>query len=126
MNCSVNLFIPSVRRLEDLSDWLESRPIRMQQFSTALLVISNDNCDRTCRKSSSCPEVGRYAVYARILVTLSQYFTPQNLSDMTGNLVMFLSTVLSHPKAVPCQVGPDSNILSSADVNMSDEVDRKL
>ena len=52
--------------------------------------------------------------------------TPQKRLDMTDNLEMFLSILLLQPRAVPCQVGLGSKILSSGFVKISEEVKRKL
>lgn len=57
---------------------------------------------------------------------LSEYFTPQNLSEITGIFEIILSILLSHPMAVPCHVGPDCIIFSSDGLNISDDVVRKL
>ena len=82
------------------------------------------NRDRISRNSSSCPEVGRYAVYAMTDVSVleSTYLTPQNLLETIGKCVINLSIDLFHPRAVPCQTGPDWRIRSSVGVNMSAEV----
>ena len=59
-------------------------------------------------------------------IYVSEYLTPQNLSEITGTLETYLSMFLAHPMAVPCQVGPESNICSSAGLNISEEVVEKL
>ena len=54
------------------------------------------------------------------------YFTEQNLSETTGNLITLSSILFFQPMAVPCYVGPDFKSKSSACSNISEEVVWKL
>ena len=86
-------------------------------------VCSSDKVSRNC---SSSPEVGKYAVYARMLLLPSEKNMPQNLSDITGSFTTCLAISVDHPSVVPCQVVPWVNISSSGGVNISEDVERKL
>ena len=90
--------------------------------------MSNVSKVNTSVKSSSWPEVGKYAQYEimSILFDLSTYCTPQKRSDTTGNFVTCVSIEDGQPRADPCQVGPESIILSSGGTNMSEDVVRNL
>ena len=125
---SRNCCIASYLLFEDLINTLESVPMIITESFVLCRTISEFNCDRTSRNSSSCPDVGRYAVYAMIFVSecFSTYFNPQNLSEIVGSFSMDFSRDLFQPIAVPCQTGPVWRMRSSIGLNISAEVVRKL
>ena len=121
-NLILNAKNSSCLLLEDLSEVFASKPIIIVVLGDAFLEISWDKREISSKKSSSWPDVGRYAVYAIMSILSFCNLTPEKREETISSFTAHEETEECQPNAVPCHTGPDFTRISSGERKESMEV----